>query len=333
MKKKLLTAGLLLLAFAVIAAGCSGKSSGKAGEDYSKYPEKPITWIVAYNAGDAPDLPARTLLPYVEKYMPNNGKLTIVNKGGSGGTLGMNEVFKSKPDGYTIGTAAAAAITTLPLLGDTPYSYDELDPLLNYVKAAQFLVVPADAPYNTFEEWLAYVKENPDDFTYGISGNANAQHIAMENFSSKADVKLRPIVYKGENETLTNLLGKQIKGGILNHALLYEHYRSGALKPIVNITGVKPDYLADVPTFQDKGYDVVANFFNGIFVPAGTPEGIKAILQDAFKKALEDPELQEKFKELQLIPSYLSAEDFKREIEKEVESNRATLEMMGILQN
>lgn len=331
MKSKWLQAGIMLLVFAVIAAGCSGKNAGTAGKDYSDYPEKVITWIVAYAAGDAPDLPARTLLPYVEKYLPNNGKLTIVNKPGSGGTIGMNEVYKADPDGYTIGTSAAAAITTLPLLGDTPYAYDELDPLLNYVKAAQFLVVPADAPYDTFEEWLAYVKDNPDDFTYGISGNANAQHIAMENFSNKADIQIRPIVYKGENETLTNLLGKQIKGGILNHALLHEHYRAGSLKPIVNITGVKPDYLADIPTLQETGYDVVANFFNGIFVPMGTPEEIKQILQDAFKQALEDPELQEKFKELQLIPSFLGAAEFKQEIERDLEVNRATLEMMGIL--
>ncbi len=344
------TVWVVLMAFALIIAGCSGSggnapdnssnTSGEAtqtpneetaGEDYSDYPNKPITWIVAYPAGGAPDLPARTIQPFVEKYLPNNGKLTIVNKGGSGGTIGMTEVFKAKPDGYTIGTSAAAAITILPQLGNAPYKSDELEPLVNYVKAAQFLVVPADAPYNTFEEWLAYAQENPDDFTYGIAGTANAQHIAFENFADKADVKARAITYKGENEVLTNVLGSQIKGGILNHALIYDHVKAGSLKPIVNITGVKPEYLKDIPTFKEAGYDVEANFFNGIFVPQGTPDELKTILQDAFKKALEDPELQAKFEQLQLIPSFLGPDEFKQEIDKDTEINRATLEMMGLL--
>ncbi|MBD2848057.1 tripartite tricarboxylate transporter substrate binding protein [Paenibacillus sp. IB182496] len=328
MKWNRLTVWIAVLAGVLAVAGCSG---GKT-EDAGKYPSKPITWVVAYPAGGAPDLPARTLQPYVEKYLPNNGKLSIVNKGGSGGTIGMTEVFKAKPDGYTIGTAAAAAITNLPLLGDTPYQYDELEPLLNYVKAAQFLVVPADAPYDNFDEWLAYASEHPEEFTYGVAGNANAQHVAMENFANQADVQIRAITYKGENEILTNLLGKQIKGGILNHALAYEHVKAGTLKLIVNITGVKPDYAADIPTFKELGYDVEANFFNGLFVPLETPEELKTILQDAFKQALEDPELLAKFEELQLIPSYLGPEEFKQEIERDTESNRETLKMMGLIQ-
>lgn len=327
MKFKLSTLLVILMSIALIAVGCSGGKSG----DHSKYPQKAITWIVAYPAGGAPDLPARTLQPYVEKYLPNNGKLSIVNKGGSGGTLGMTDVFNAKADGYTIGTAAAAAITILPQLGNTPYEYDELDPLLNYVKAGQFLVVPSDAPYDTFDEWLAYVKENPGEFNYGIAGNANAQHIAMENFSDKADINVKAVAYNGENEILTNVLGKHIHGGILNHALMYDHIEAGNLKAIVNITGVKPDYLQDIPTFKEVGYDVQANFFNGLFVPQGVPEEIKTILHDAFKKALDDPELQAKFEELQLIPSYLGPEDFKKEIDLDAEVNRATLEMMGML--
>lgn len=317
---------LFLLVLAVILAGCTN-----SGSSSSDYPKSAITWIVPFAAGGAVDLPARTMAPYVEKYLPNDAKFVIVNKPGGAGTIGVTSVFNAKADGYTIGTTAAAALTIRPHFGDTSYKYDEVIPLVKYVDNGQFIVVPWNSPIKTFEDWIDYVQKNPDDFTYGTTGTGNAQHIAMENLASKGKLKIEHVAYGGENEIVAALLGGQLKGAVMNHAFLKSYYEDKKVRPIVNITGVKPDYLKDVPTLKEKDFDVEAQFFHGIVVPKDVPQDIMDALSEAFKKALEDKELIAQFEKMGILISYANAEQFKEIIKNDYNVNNDVLKGMGMI--
>ncbi len=335
----------LLLMCSLVLVGCSANegtnnaSPGNApsntqepaAEPKSNYPEEPITWIIPFAPGGNSDLIARTTGKYLEKYLPNKGKVTFENKPGGAGVIGVTEVFNAKPDGYTIATTAAAALSIKTVEGKTDYSYDSFLPVANIASVAQILAVPADAPYQNFEEWLAYVKQNPG-FKVAVSGAMNAQQLALEAFATEAGIELEFVVYGGEGEFVSALLGGHVQSGVFAQTVLRPHYESGKFVPIVNITGVKPDFLQDLPTFADLGYEAEGVFFNGVIAPKGMPEDVQEILIEAFKKAAADPELIAEMEKLGQIMDYKGPEDYQATITKNAESNREVMKKLGIIQ-
>ncbi len=343
------TVTMMMLVFAIIAAGCSqaNQNAGQKADDQptasptqdpqkdaqpkTKFPEKPITLIVGVDAGGAGDVTARTLIPFVEKHLPNQVKIVVENKPGAAQTIAASEVAHAKPDGYTIAQLAAASLTIKPILGETDYKLTDLQPVANLYDSAQLIMVPASSPYQTFEEWLDYVKANPGKFRMGISGVGNAQHIALEDFSQKAGIQLNYVIYKSDGETLTNLLGNHIDGGTLQHMTVKEYVEGKQLRPLVNISGVKPDYLQDIATLKEKGFDAEGVFFNGIMAPAGVPQDVLDIISNAYRQALEDPQLIEEFGKLQAIINYRGPDDFKKMLDNVSAGNEKVLKGMGLL--
>lgn len=193
---------VLLFVFLLVACSSGETSSnqhdgGQAIDETGQYPEKPITWVIPDAAGGGLDVTIRLLVPYVEKYLPNDAKFVIENLPGATQTIALTKVYNAEPDGYTIGQASVAPLTIMPHFGDTSYSsYEDFEMIANVYDAAHFLVVSADAPYDTFDEFLAYVKEHPGEVRVGIDGTFNVQHLPLMSFQQEAGVDLNEIVYK-----------------------------------------------------------------------------------------------------------------------------------------
>lgn len=318
--------GVLIVIFLVLLAGCSN-----SGNAVDAYPEKTIEWIVSYPPATAADLNSRILAKYAEKYLPNDGKFVIVNKPGSGGTIGMTQLYNAEADGYTIGTSAMAALAIKPLQGNTEFSHDSFQPLINIIDAQQLFFVKADAPWKDLDEFIAYAKENPGKIKYGVGGAMNAVQVGIESFAQAAGIELEAVAYKGEPGAINAILRGDIMAAGFNGSTAMQYVESGDIRPLFNYTPVNKPFT-DVPTLKELGYDVEVSFFNGVFVPEGTPEEIVDTLVDAFQQALEDPDLQAEFEERGIVSSGLTTDEFQEVITGLYEQNEKVLKNMGVIE-
>ncbi|MEW9672467.1 Bug family tripartite tricarboxylate transporter substrate binding protein [Ammoniphilus sp. 3BR4] len=325
--KKLMMSFLIILS--MVAAGCSPSSQVAKDGEATDFPKKPIELIVPYAAGGPSDSTARVLAKTAEKYLPNGQTIVIVNKPGGGGTIGLADVFKAKPDGYTIGLTAIGPVSTQPHYGNTPYSYDSFQPIMRVSSLPLALVVKSDAPWKTFEEWLEYAKQNPNKFSYGTTGAGSAPQLAMEALNLAAGIQTKPVSFEGNAPVITNLLGGHIQGGVI---LLNEvEPLKDKLRPLVNLGSTKIEPFTDSPLLNEKGIDVSVDITTGVLAPKELPQEILTILHDAFKKALEDPELLEQFEKLKVNPAYAGPEDYQKELKERFDTDGEILKRVGLI--
>lgn len=316
---------ITFLALLIIMGGCSQSNTSPSSADVSKteqksdFPKKPIQLIVPYAAGSSTEMIARVLAAGAEKYLPNNGSIAIVNKPGGAGTIGSTEVLNAKPDGYTIGMLTVSQLSIQPLFGNTTYTHDSFQPIIKATVVPQFLTVKSDAPWKNFDEWLNYVKQNPDDFTYATVGAGSTVHISMEALNAAANVKTKAVHFQGGGETVTAVLGNHVKGASLLPQTAKEYVKSGDFRILANLGSYKPEEYQDIPLASEKGIDAAVDVFTGVVGPKGLPENEMSIIHDAFKKALEDPKVQEELKNIDVDYSYGGPEEFQKEITESYE--------------
>lgn len=305
---------LILLISMLLIAGCSSSSQksssnesakGANAEVNSDYPEKPIEMIAPFPAGSSYDTAARILSKYMEKYLPNDQPVVVVNKPGGNNTIGVIDVFKAKPDGYTIGFVPTSTITTEPHYGNTPYTHDSFQAIARVLQVDGYLYVKSDSPWKSYEEWLEYAKKNQ----FSISTVPGAQAL-LNGLKEEAGLNLKIVPFDGFAEAKRSLLGGHVQGLIAAHSAVQAELESGDLRPLFSSTG--RETKDGLPTLKEKGISIEENKMTGVIAPKGLPEDIKNMLEDAVKKALEDPEMQKEYENVSLEPFYGDAEEFQK---------------------
>ncbi|MEW9672431.1 Bug family tripartite tricarboxylate transporter substrate binding protein [Ammoniphilus sp. 3BR4] len=323
-------------ALAMNLVGCSSggqetQATGAPAEEKKvDFPTKPIELIVPFSPGGTTDTASRALAGVINKYLPNGQTVAVVNKDGGGGTIGMSEVAQAKGDGYKIGMATSGPITIKTHDGSVAYTPEDFKPVIEVVATPNVLVVQADAPWKTFEEWLEYVKANPQKFTYGTSGAGLTQHITIENFTVKTGAQLKHVPFKGGSPALTALLGGNVEGAVVQTTEALPFIQDGTLRPIFISGTYKPEELKDVPLLTEKNIDVQADVWTGLVAPKDVPDEVVQILHDSFKQALEDPAVVEQFKKIGAAPVYKSSADFKAVIDQDYTINGEVLKAIGL---
>lgn len=253
------------------------------------WPDKPIRYIVPYGAGGVTDMLARVVTEGLKLGQP----VVVENKAGAGGALGMAELARSAPDGYTIGGG------TLGTHGLNPALYPKLayDPQKSFVpvvllaKQPNVLVVSPSLGVNSVQELVKLLKANPGKYSFGSSGNGSSQHIAGEMFKLAAGVDIQHVPYKGSGQIMTDLLGNHIHLALDNISAALPMVRSGKLKALA-VTSLKRTGAApELPTLHEAG---LTNFemvpWHAVFAPAGTPPAIINRLNKDINEVLARPE-------------------------------------------
>lgn len=328
MKKILL---LIMISLVISAVGCTNNANVGENEEVSKFPEKTIELIVPYDAGGATDLIARTLEKNIKDYLPNGKGIVVVNKAGGAGTVGTADVFQAKPDGYTIGLAVTGPMSLQPNYGNIPYTHDSLQPVIRIATSPHLLAVRADAEWDTFDQWLEFVKSNPGDFTYGSSGTGNPAHIAMERFNHATGCDTKNVAFDGSSPVYTALLGGHIMGEVAAAQEIQGQLASGEIRIIANLGSIKGEAYKDVPTLKEKGIDVSSEVYFGIVAPKGIPEDVLTILHDSFKNTIEDPKVVEEFKTLGVEINYAGPEEFQKNITDTYNTYGEILKDIGLI--
>ena len=302
----------LLMASALAVVGVASAQAG--------YPERPITMLVAYSAGGGTDVAARTLAPYIAKHLGNNASIVIVNKSGAGGEVGFTELALSKPDGYTIGFINTPNILTIPIARKARYTLASFAPIANVVEdAGAFSVLPTHN-IKTLKDLVAYAKANPGKATYGSTGIGSDDHLAALSFERLAGVKMKHVPFQGSAKMRAAVLGGHVMIADMNISEAIAEVDEGKLVALGQMGEKRWSGAPNVPTFKEQGYDIIMGSMRGIAAPAGTDPAIVAKLDAAVKKAIDDPEFQQKAKQQKLPLAYISSKDFQKVLQTQTKT-------------
>ncbi len=332
---------LFLSVLLIVLAGCSqssqstgSKETAAAGsEKQSKieYPTKPIEVIVPFAAGGSTDIGARILEKYLPKYLPG-AQLVIVNKPGGAGSIAITDLFNSKPDGYTLAMSTHRAISMQPLYGNVKYSHDSFQPIAKVFGNQQIMIVKADAPWETFEEWLDYVKKNPGKFSYGVAGGlGSGAHIPVAELEKQAGFEAKAVSFEGTPPAITAVLGGHVQGAMVQPSDAKSLIESGELRGLFNVASVPVPYFPDIPLLKDNGFDVAIDSNTSLFAPKGVPEEIVTKLEEALKKTMEDPEVLAEFEKASLQTNYGGPEAVQKEVNDENVRFGKMLKELGLI--
>ena len=261
-----------------------------------EYPTKPIRLVITYPPGGNTDLVGRALALKLGEFMGQ--QVVVDNRGGAGGVLGSMITAQSAPDGYTIMLGTSAGMVINPLLS-RKLSYDpvkDFAPVSMVVIVPQLLVINPQLPVKNVRELIAFAKAKPGYLNAGSSGVGTPNHFGTELLKWLAGVDIVHVPYKGGAPALTDLLGGQIQMAFSSVPAVLPHIKAGRLVALGVGSAKRSPALPNIPTIAEAGvpgYEYTTWY--GIFAPAKTPRTLIARLNAEIVKAMETPDIKDRF--------------------------------------
>jgi tripartite-type tricarboxylate transporter receptor subunit TctC len=233
-------------------------------------------------------------------------------KAGAGGTIGVTAASKATADGYTLLITSASTQVVQPVVRKTmPYDAEkDFIPIMSTGGSASVVVVHPSLPVKNLREFIDYARTHPEEVTYGSSGNGTALHLAGEVFASIAGVKLQHVPYKTAAQSMTDLLGGQVKAMFDSPNNSSPQIKNGKVKGLAIMGPERISVLPDVPTTAELGMPTM-RFTNwlGVYAPAGTPPDIIDRMIKILRPAMNDTDMKEYFERSGMPPSPLFGQD------------------------
>ncbi len=272
------------------------------------YPNRPVRVVVPWPPGQATDIAARVV---AQKLQESLGQPFVIdNKPGAGGSIGTDMVAKSAGDGYTLLAASSGPVSIMPNLQKTPYDpLKDLAPVSLMCVNAYALVTRPNFPASNAKEFVALLRANPDKYAFSSSGTGATAHLVAELFNSMAGIKARHIPYKGSAPALTDIMNGQIDYTLETIASVASQVRAGRLKMLGVSFARGSAAFPDAPPLAAElpGYDIGA--WIGYAAAPGTPREVVARLSAEVQKAIQAPDVRERFTTLGLEPRATSPEE------------------------
>ena len=259
------------------------------GEEAKFTPEKDISFIVGFDAGGTADIPARIVAKYMSKYAGVN--VVVSNITGSGGQVAAEQVKSMEPDGYTL-LHVPVGYYLQAALGNADFTYEDFTPVTMWCDSWVALVVNADSPYETYEDFVAAVRENPDTIRMGTVSGTLPQLAALA-IQEKEQISFK-MVDTGVDTKATELMSNRIDAYIDGVGNLSQYVESGDFRLLMAFS--KEDTVIpgfeDLPSAASLGYsdfDYLLQSF-GMWMPVGTDAEVVQYYADLIKTCSEDPE-------------------------------------------
>ncbi|MBM7660156.1 tripartite-type tricarboxylate transporter receptor subunit TctC [Bacillus mesophilus] len=330
MKRKISYLFTMMLVFGLLAACSSGvKTNSGSGGESADFPTKPISIIVAYDAGGGTDTTARTLAPFLEKEL--GVAVNIVNKPGGSGWVGWTELGNSEPDGYTIGFLNSPNIAgglANPSVERT-VDLEDFTYLGNHVVDPGVIAIRADEDrFTNLEELIEYAKNNKV-LTNG-SGVASDEHLVSLILNEKLDTKFETVQFEGTANSLSSFLGGHIDVLVTSAGEAYNLHNDGELKVIGVTARERSSFLPEVSTFDEAGFEeVYSQVTRGLAAPVGLDPKVAGILEDAIAKAIQNEEHMKKMEEIGTQVGYLNGEEYKALLEQDLADITGIKDLLG----
>jgi len=280
---------------------------GGAGPAEAKYPEKPVTIVAFTGPGGGGDLFARQAGRGLQNVL---GKpIMTENRPGGSGAIAMQFAATARPDGYTLlGVTNTLLIT--PLRQETPKRISDFIPIARMVLDPMVLYVRADSKYDA-NSFLNEVKNGDGNLKIGCPQAGSPETIAIEALKKQYGGKLHMVPFTDSTKAMTAVLGGDVVASMGELAELNAQILAKSVKILFALTTKRIPQFPDMPTFVEKGYpNVVTDKFRGLVAPKGTPPEVIKILEDACKKALDDPDYKKLYTNNLQSPAYLNGQEF-----------------------
>ena len=319
-----LIAGLLLA-----TATITSQAQTPAATPSAAYPNKPVKVVVPYPPGGATDIVARIVFQQVSE--ATGQQFVIENRAGAGGNIGAEFVARAPADGYTLLIATTAHAINMSMFKGLSYDViKDFTPVTQLTQGPLVLVATPGFPANNVRELIALAKARPDTLNFASSGNGQSTHLSAELFNSMAGIKLSHVPYKGSSPALTDVMAGQVPLMFDTMLTAMPFVKAGKLKALAVTSPLRSPAAPDVPTIAESGipgYEVFA--WNGLLAPVGTPNAVIAQLNEELKKAMQLPQVKEKFSAQGFATSWNTPEQFGGFLRGEVAKWTKTVKASG----
>lgn len=266
-----------------------------------EFPVKPITFLVPQAPGGGTDLSVRIVEPAVSRILKQ--RVIVVNKPGTGTLL---QLTTSAPDGYTIAVASTGNTAALPHNPGVPYDRYDYIPVVQLTNVPSVMVAPANSPLKTVADVVAAAKKGgPGSLKIGTTALGTSSQFAAVLVERAYGIKFTYVPHKSNGEVMTAVLGGHLDLGSVDISAAGPRIAAQAVRGIGVYSDQRLPDAPSLPTMLEQGVKGSMGFYNIVIVPKGTPERVISVLHDAFKKALEDPEVVEKSRAANIPLAYL----------------------------
>lgn len=307
--------------------GTSGGSSTSQAETVDFPGNKQISLIVPYSAGGASDTTARIFASELEKSL--GATIVVSNVTGASGAIGLEQVRNSNPDGYTIAYMPVES-TMLRALGFTDLSTDDFKFIGRAMTIPAAVTVRADAPWDTFEDFINYAKEHPGEVQVGNSGTGSIWHVAAASIEDKCGVEFTHVPFDGAAPAVAALLGDNIQAVTVSPSEVKTNVDSGDFKVLAILGEGRSSVVPDVQTAQEMGIDITIQGWGGFAVPKDTPQEIIDILVAASETAINSDAVKDLLAERGYEHAYLNGADMDAKAAEELAYYGELIPELGI---
>ena len=273
---------------ALLLAVCSSAALAQT------YPNRAVRLIIPFPPGGSNDVVGRVIAAQLSSKLGQ--QVVVENRGGGGGTLGINTAAKSPPDGYTLLLISVGYPVSIAL-GQMPReSIQWFTPIAAIGAGPSILVVPASTPANSVQELIALAKREPGKLNAGSAGPGSFQHLATELFRLQAGIDIVIVQYKGGGPALTDTMAGIVQMNVGSVIQNLPHVRSGKLRAL-GIGGHKRIAAApDIPTFAEAGLQgAEASNWWGLVAPVGTPAPAMERIRQELGAILDSDDTRKRF--------------------------------------
>ena len=293
------------------------------------YPTKPAKVIVPYPPGGPTDIVARVVSQKLSEQMGQ--QFIVENRPGAGGNIGAEAVAKSPADGYTLLVATTAHAINPALFKSLGYNLvKDFAPVSQLTSGPLVIVANPSLPVKNVKELIALAKAKPGTLNYASSGNGQSTHLSAELFGAMAGVKMNHIPYKGSAPALTDVMGGQASLMFDTMLSAMPQVKNGKLKAIAVTSAARSPAAPDVPTVAESGlpgYEAIA--WNGLLAPAGTPAEVVNKLNAELKKALDAPDVKDRFSAQGFGAAWNTREAFAKFMQAELDKWAKVVKVSG----
>lgn len=296
-----------------VLAAVAGSLVMAAGAAQAAYPERPISWVIPFPPGGPTDVATRVLADAFSKEL--DATFVTENKPGASGTIGVRNVIRSKPDGYTIGMLASPSLTAPFMLAGKPYDLSkEIQPIgVAYITPLILVVNPEVLPNVTDVASLAEAGKK-GELNYTSAGTGSTGNLTMELLKNELGFAAMHIPYQGSSPAVTAVLAGDVPIMLSDSVAVLPQIKAGKLRAIaVNTDNFEA--LPDVKSLSEQGVQgSKAISWVGIFAPLNVPEDARTKLADTLKKVLQDPQVADRMKSVGAYPLYGDANNMAERI-------------------
>lgn len=293
------------------------------------YPTRPIQLVVPFSAGGGLDLNARNFAQSLAEVLKQ--PVAVSNRDGAAGTIGLQAVASSRPDGYTVAFTPAVPLSSeTHRLKSLAYQLNSFKYVCQVFDNIFAVAVPKDSPYQGIQDIVKDARRNAGMVSYGTSGMGSIPHLGTSDIEAVSKVELTHVPYKGDAPMLQDLLTNRLNFGALLASSITSQIQAGSLRLLAVYSDRRHPAFPQVPTLTEAGVPVVQLSFGGLLVPAKTPPEVVATLETGCEKAIQSTAYRDWAQRAHQVIDYQPGAAFEKRLRQDSQQKAVTLKRLGL---